>query len=727
MNKKEMNDFEEKIFENLNKEQKAAILKNDGPLRIIAGAGSGKTGVLTKKIAYLIKKMNIAPSKILALTFTNKAANEMKLRVIDIIGDEGNLANISTFHALCYKFLRSEIENLDYPKKFIVLDSTDQIYILRKIYKNMDLSSSTLSYTSTLKYISKTKISLIIDEEDKKHEEELKNDTEALKFEIYKKYCEEVNAKKYVDFDDLLILTNKILVKFPKIRKIWSSKFDYILVDEFQDTSVIQYNIIKLLSNLKNITIVGDPDQTIYSWRGADINLINNFHNDFKDTLTITMDTNYRSTKKILNAANKLIRSNKDRMPKTLKTNNDDGHPIQFQYAYSQEAEARWVVTQINELKRNKVQLKDIAIFYRSNFYSRLIESSLIADSINHKVFGGQKFFERIEIKDVISFLWTISKTTSQIHLQRILNVPARKIGPATEAKLIKFAEEQNMSLYDALIKNFKILPIPKETKSKIVDFLNEIRRHKSFIERGIPISKTIESFLNSINYIASIKEDNTESDSKLENITELLKSIELWETKNPTLKLEDYLEEISLMNMSSDLGDEAINFVTLMTIHASKGLEFKNVFLLGLNEDVFPSARISQEDDEEKRNELMEEERRLAYVAITRAKEKLFISGARGTNFIANVTNQKYPSRFISEMGIDLSTHVSDLTAIRNFENDIKINKNYIIGDFISHISFGEGVVLDIESDKMTIKFHKEEVGIKQFLKNHKSIERIN
>ncbi len=723
MNKQEINDFEEKIFSNLNKEQKAAILKNDGPLRVIAGAGSGKTGVLTKKIAYLIKKMNINPARILALTFTNKASNEMKLRVVDIIGEEGNLADISTFHSLCYKFLKSEIENINYPKKFIVLDSSDQIYILKKIYKNMDLSSSTLSYSSVLKYISKTKTESVNGEENKKTE----NDTEVLKFEIYEKYCEEVNVKKYIDFDDLLILTNKILVEFPKIRKIWSSKFDYILVDEFQDTSIIQYNIIKLLSNLKNITIVGDPDQTIYSWRGADINLINNFHNDFKDTLTITMDMNYRSTKNILNAANKLIRSNKDRIPKTLKTNSDDGHPIQFHYAYSQEAEARWVVTQINELKRNKVQLKDIAIFYRSNFYSRLIESSLITGSINHKVFGGQKFFERTEIKDVISFLWTISKSTSQIHLQRILNVPARKIGPATEAKLIKFAEEQNMTLYDALIKNFKILPIPKETKSNIVDFLNEIRRHKCFIERGISISKTIESFLNSINYIASIKEDNTESDSKLENINELFKSIDNWEARNPTLKLEDYLEEISLLNMSSDLGDGAINFITLMTIHASKGLEFKNVFLLGLNEDVFPSARISREDDEEAMNTLMEEERRLAYVAITRAKEKLFISGARGTNFIANVINQKYPSRFISEMGIDLSTHVSDLTTIRNFENDIKINKNYIIGDFISHISFGEGIVLDIENDKMTIKFHKEEVGIKQFLKNHKSIERIN
>lgn len=725
MNNEKKEIFEEEIFKNLNKEQKAAILKNDGPLRIIAGAGSGKTGVLTRKISYLIRVMKIKPERILALTFTNKAANEMKSRVVQIIGDEGNKSNISTFHALCYRFLREEITIINYPKNFIVLDATDQIYIIKKIYKEIHLASSLLSYVSILKYISKTKMSSIFPDDVKS--DEIENDTELLKKEIYEKYMSELNEKKYVDFDDLLILTNKILNEFPEIRKIWSNKFDYILIDEFQDTSIIQYNIIKLLSNFKNITIVGDPDQTIYSWRGADIDLINNFHKDFKNTTNITMDTNYRSTKNILNAANKLIRYNEERLPKTLKSSGEEGEPIEFHYAYSQEAEARWVVSQINELKKNKVQLKDIAIFYRSNFYSRLIEASLVNDSINHKVFGGQKFFERIEIKDVISFLWTISKLTPQIHLQRIINIPARKIGPVTEAKLIKFAEEKNMPLYDALVENFKVIPVPKETKIKIVSFLNEIRRHKNFIERGIPISKVIESFLNSINYMTLIKEDNNEADSKLENINELFKSIESWEAKNPTLKLEDYLEEISLMNMSSDAEEDAINYVTLMTIHASKGLEFKNVFILGLNEDVFPSARISQIDDDKKQKEKMEEERRLAYVAITRAKEKLFISGARGTNFIADVVNQKYPSRFISEMGIDVSVHVSDLTAIRNFENDIKISKNYIIGDLISHISFGDGVVLDLEGDKITIKFNKEEIGVKQFLKNHKAIERLN
>lgn len=723
MNEEEKIIFKEKIFSNLNKEQKASILKNDGPLRIIAGAGSGKTGVLTRKISYLVKIMGIKPERILALTFTNRAANEMKSRVVEIIGSEGEKISISTFHALCYKFLREEITRIDYPKNFIVLDSTDQIYILKKIYKEINLASSLLSYASMLKYISKAKISSISPAPEN---EKIENDTELLKMEIYRKYTLELKEKKYVDFDDLLILTDKILNEFRDVKKYWSSKFDYILIDEFQDTSVIQYNIIKSLSNFKDITIVGDPDQTIYSWRGADINLINNFHKDFKNTTTITMDLNYRSTKNILNAANKLIRSNEDRMPKSLKSNGEKGDPIEFHYAYSQEAEARWVVGQINELKKNKVQLKDIAIFYRSNFYSRLIESSLVSESINHKVFGGQKFFERTEIKDAISFLWTISKTSPQIHFQRIINIPSRKIGPVTEAKLIQFAYEKNLPLYDALIENFKVIPVPKETKINIVNFLNEIRRHKSFIERGISISKVIESFLNSIGYILLIKEDNTESDSKLENIQELFKSIDTWESKNPGSSLEDYLEEISLMNISSDAEEDAINYVTLMTIHASKGLEFKNVFILGLNEDIFPSARISQVDDEDSRKTKMEEERRLAYVAITRAKEKLFISGARGTNFIADVINQKYPSRFISEMGIDVSAHVSDLTAIRNFENDIKISKNYVIGDLISHISFGDGVVLDLEGDKITIKFNKAEIGVKQFLKNHKSIERL-
>lgn len=720
-----MNKEEQDIFENLNKEQKAAILKCDEPLRIIAGAGSGKTGVLTKKIAYLIQKKNIKPEKILALTFTNKAANEMKSRVIEIIGEEGKKANISTFHSLCAKFLKIEIHNLGYPQKLIIIDTTDQIYILKSIYKELDISSSIISYSSILSYISQAKISFSTPEMELKSAD---GDTNLVKAQIYEKYDTEVKFKKYVDFDDLLILTSKILEDFPDVRKYWSDKFAYILVDEFQDTSNVQYNIIKQISNKKNITIVGDPDQTIYSWRGADISLINNFDKEFPNSTTITMDVNYRSTKNILDAANKLIRSNKDRLPKSLKTNDGKGELIEFHYAYSQESEARWVVSKINELKRNKIQLKDIAILYRSNFYSRLIETSLVGELINHKIFGGQKFFELSEIKDVISFLWTLSKESPQIHLQRILNVPSRKIGPANEAKLIKFAEEKEMNLYDALIKHFKIIPVSQEIKGRIVDFLNEIRRHKSIIEKkSIPLNKILESFLNAIGYLGSIKKQSSEADAKYENIMELLKSIETWEQKNPDLTLEDYLEEISLMNISSNVEEEAINYVTLMTIHASKGLEFKNVFLIGLNEDVFPSSKITQIENASLMEEKMEEERRLAYVAITRAKERLFISGARGSNFIANLTKQKSPSRFISEMGIDVSTYVSDLMIVKNFENDIKINKNYIVGDIISHITFGEGVVLDVEGDKITIKFNNDAIGVKQLLKNHKSIERIS
>lgn len=725
MNNEDELTIDEKIFDNLNKEQKAAILKNDGPLRIIAGAGSGKTGVLTKKISYLIEKMNINPKRILALTFTNKAANEMKSRVVEIIGDKGLHAIIGTFHSVCSKFLRQEIYRLDYPKKLIILDTSDQIYILKNIYKNLEISNSIISYSSILSYISEAKNSFLTPEMKKN---DFTDDTDLLKAEIYLKYDEEIKFKKYVDFDDLLLLTNKILIDFPEIREIWSKKFDYILVDEFQDTSFVQYNIVKQISNKKNITIVGDPDQTIYSWRGADINLINNFHIDFPGTTTITMDINYRSTKNILDAANKLIRSNKDRLPKSLKSNDEVGEPIEFHYAYSQEAEARWVVNKINDLKRNKIQLKDIAIFYRSNFYSRLIEENLIKELINHKIFGGQKFFELSEIKDVLSFLWTISKESPQIHLQRILNVPSRKIGPANEAKLVQFAESKELTLYDAMIKHYKSLPVSQEIKTRIVNFLNEIRRHKSILSKGtISISKTLESFLNSIGYLSAIKSSDRENDSKFENVMELLKSIDTWQEKNPDLNVESYLEEISLISLSSGVEEDAINYITLMTIHASKGLEFKNVFLIGLNEDVFPSSKITQIENQDIIDEKMEEERRLAYVAITRAKERLFISGARGSNFIANVNKQKSPSRFISEMGIDVSSYVSDLMIIKNFESDIKINKNYIIGDVISHITFGEGVVVDLEGDKITIKFNNETVGVKQFLKNHKSIERIN
>ncbi|MGZ9428506.1 ATP-dependent helicase [Mycoplasma sp. 1012] len=725
------NDNNVKILSNLNDKQKSAVVYNQGHLRIIAGAGSGKTGVLTRKIAYLVENKITDAKKILAVTFTNKASNEMKERVINLVEEKGNEVFISTFHSLCNYILRREITNLkDYNSNFDILDSSDQKNILENIYRKLKITNRDINYSTVLEKISKWKNLEILPEEidiDK-----LEEDDEII-VDLYTEYSKELKLLKALDFDDLMIFTVKIFQQFPEIKEKWRNKFSHILVDEFQDTSELQFEIIKHLTGEKNIlTVVGDPDQTIYTWRGADVELILNFDKFFPGALTITLDQNYRSTNQILNAANSLIKNNKNRLEKNLFTDNISNEEIVFHHSFNVEVEARWVAEEINDLKRKKVQLKNIAILYRSGFYSRAFEEALIKENIPYQLLGGTKFFEKKVIKDLIAYLKVINDG-STVGLLRIINIPSRKIGPSAIQKLTEYANKRNVALFDCLIdyftnrktymkeEGFEELPLNHSLQKELVDFLNSINFARKLLKSEKSISFVLEKFIEKIKYISSIKNILDKQDA-LNNLHSLMQGIKSWESKNPNLTLNDYLHEISLLTDSDDSNYEP-NTVTLMTIHSSKGLEFQNVFLVGMAEGICPNKRTLKDEEN------IEEERRLAYVAITRAKERLFISDSGGNYF----ENQAYSqtSRFISEMGIKSEILQNFTKRTNDGQLNYKRNDktiNLVAGDLVNHIVFGEGIVLAEEGDTIIVKFKNlpEKDATKKIMKQHKSLERI-
>ena len=712
----------------LNEEQKNAVLYNDGPLRIIAGAGSGKTRVLTHKIAYLIDSLNVLPNKILALTFSNKAANEMKQRVFNLLSNNitDNLPIVSTFHALCAKILRHEIHNMNYPNDFQIIDELDQKAVLKVVYSELEVMQSQFTYASILSYIQNQKNNLI-----KPSDLDCSKD---IKAKIYNSYQEHLDKAHTLDFDDLLLFTYKLLYdeKYQNISKKWQSKFSYILVDEFQDTSSLQYLILKkLCAQTKNITIVGDPDQTIYSWRNANINIIMNFDKDYQDTKTIKLEQNYRSTKKILNAANSLIAHNKLRLDKKLYTDNDLGNDIELFAGFNNEAEANWVAQKINELKRNRVQLKNIAILFRINSYSRAIEEALIKENTIYKLFGSIKFYQREEIKDALAYLRVIHDG-SEISLLRIINKPHRKIGEVAIDKLLKFANSKKLDLFKCLETCFNEihsnLKIHNETLINIASLINEIRWARRAMQTN-PIHSTLKEFMiNRINYFEEIKSSEEEYENRMENFLSLIDAISNWEIHNKNGTIDQYLQEITLITDRDVENDDAASYVSLMTVHNAKGLEFDYVFIVGLSENIFPLKRaisISPKDDfsvldtirfKSKENiEGLEEERRLAYVAMTRAKERLFLSFAVG-----NLRNKR--SRFILESGIK---QTSSINIANSFSKSININKNIslLVGDYISHNVFGKGEIIEMRGDIITVKFSNNKIS--NFDKNHISIKK--
>ena len=702
-----MIDFNKK----LNKEQNEVVSYIKGPLAVIAGAGSGKTKTIIHKIAFLIEVRKIDPERILAVAFTNKAANEMKERLIKLIGEKASSMQISTYHSFCSKILRSEIIKIGYSRSFNILDNQDQKQILLPIYKKYNISPKILSYSSTINFISRNKI---LFNEPKKLVQEAKNDNEKVLANIYKDYSENIKKINSLDFDDLLIKTKELFDKFPKIAKIWSNKYDYVLVDEFQDTSLLQYDIIKKVSQHNRITIVGDPDQTIYTWRWANVNLINNFQDYFRKPKIIKLIQNYRSTKTILEKANRLIVHNKNRIHKTLIPNNQKKGNVDFHHASSDDSEARWIVQQIMALRKKRYQLKDVAILYRANYLSGPIEKALINSGINYVVFGGIKFFQRKEIKDVVSFI-KILNNYDEFGFKRMINIPARKIGEITLQKLENFVSSKNTTLYKGIVTYWKQLPVNKQIKRELLKFINLINKYKKALETN-SIHLVLKHFLKETNYISIW--NSTIDQSRIENIQEFIKEIKSWEKNNKNKDINDYVNEISLYTDKSEY-PFASDYVSLMTVHSAKGTEFENIFICGFSNGVFPSKRAIREGGDE----ALEEERRLAYVAVTRAKTNLFISDSRGYSIDYNF--QKKPSHFLKEMGIDVRKFTKKYIPVDDFKENYLKNKDFVIGDNISHTSFGNGVIVNVRDDVVDVVF-QDPYGVKTLLKNHKSIERL-
>lgn len=708
-------------YHDLNDKQKQAVTETQSHVRIIAGAGSGKTRVVISRIAYLIDELGILPYRILGITFTNKAANEMKERLMDTLGDQAGGVYLSTIHSFCVRFLREEIHQLHYPRNFTIVDSDDQKSILKEAYKMYGLEIKSYSYASVLDYIANCKCVGVNPEQALSIAN--KYTSEYVKAQVYEYYENRLNAMYALDFDDLLLFTRKILKMYPEIRVKWQNKFDYIHVDEFQDVDKIQYDIIKLIvSSQSYLCVVGDPDQTIYTWRGADVNLIMNFEKDFSPCTTIVLNENYRSTPSILKGANSVIKNNINRIEKDLYTNLKDVQKIVHYSASEDDLEPIWVADRISKLKMEGNSYRDMAVLYRSNYLSRTLEKKLLERKIPYRIYGGVRFYDRAEIKDSLSYLRMLIHNNSAVDLafKRIINVPKRGIGNKSVEKIEELSFNSNMNMYE-IVKSHDIC----KGKSKVAldNFITLIEKYRNLIN-SMSISMLLEALMNESGYIKMLEDDK--ETERIENIKELINDIEDFEEMYPDGTLDDYLQQIALYTDKQQ--EETGEFVQLMTIHAAKGLEFNIVFVFSMCEGIFPSERSVSEGG----RSAMEEERRLAYVAFTRARKQLYISDARGYSYVLD--RSKLPSRFIKEIDEDCILHFGVQEENRSMPKQVLIDENdshrptstSVIrlrkGDIVEHKSFGEGVVIDTQRGIWTIAF-KNKFGIRKINANHPSI----
>ena len=712
------------LDELLNPRQKEAATYLDSHLRIIAGAGSGKTRVLTYRIAYLIEEVGIEPRHILAITFTNKAANEMKERVIQLLGDYASGALLCTIHSLCVRILRQNIRALNYPNNFIIMDEEDQKSLLKKIFKERQIDQKTISVKSCISYISTCKIAGVTPERAFSFAGDfIGEQKKAIAYQDYEQYKED---HFMLDFDDLLLKTVELFEKYPEILERWQRQFQFIHVDEFQDVSEVDYKLIKYLSGKSTLCVVGDPDQTIYSFRGSDIHFIMNFDKDFPHTKTVILDQNYRSTKTILDISNNLIRKNKNRLEKDLFTELEDGPKVLHYSGVDEEAEANFVCDTIEEIiqKVDGVNYHDFAILYRANYLSRSFEQKLIQRQIDYKIFGGLKFFNRKEIKDALSYI-RLMVNKDDLSFERIVNVPARGVGEKTLQKIQNKAIEYGMSNYDALSMFYDEMGLSSKAKKQLGEFVRCIENAKS---SHLSLPNVFEKLLTDVGYFHMLKND--QDDNRIQNLMELKNSITNYMNTHPdTATFESYLQDIALYTSQDDVFDD--EYVSLMSIHMAKGLEFNYVFVVGLSEDVFPSFRsISEAGDDG-----MEEERRLAYVAFTRAKKRLYLTDSQGFNFITN--SPKMSSRFIDEIGSDRVEHKGNPSQFKPKEylnlgptveemigdNEVEEWKQ---GDLVQHDTFGKGVIVKVNGTTLDIAFSVP-YGIKTLMAHHKALRKLS
>lgn len=638
----------DKLLNGLNPEQQKAVKTLDGPLLLMAGAGSGKTRVLTHRIGYLMVEKGINPYNILAITFTNKAAREMRERIHKMMGGAADDIWISTFHSMCVRILRRDIDRLGFNRNFTILDSTDQQSVIKSILKDKNMDPKKFDPRAILGTISSAKNELITPEEYAKTAGDYFSQKVS---DVYEEYQRRLRKNQALDFDDLIMTTITLFMRVPEVLEFYQRKFQYIHVDEYQDTNRAQYMLVKLLAQrFQNLCVVGDSDQSIYRWRGADIANILSFEKDYPNASVILLEQNYRSTKKILLAANMVIQNNMNRKPKNLWTENAEGNKIMYYRADSEQGEAQFVIGKIQELLRNGRKLSDIAILYRTNAQSRVIEESFLKSNIDYNIVGGIKFYDRKEIKDVLAYLRLISNPDDDISLQRVINVPKRAIGSTSIDKIANFATMHDLSMYQAL-ETIEMIGLSPKAEKAAIEFRNLIRNY-THQQEYLSVTELVEEVLDKSGYREMLKaEKSIESQSRLENLDEFLTVTKSFEESSEDKTLVAFLTDLALVadiDRLDDDGQKKTDVVTLMTLHSAKGLEFPVVFLIGMEEGVFPHSRSLMEEME------MEEERRLAYVGITRAEEELFITNAQMRTLFGR-TNMNPESRFIKEIPAEL------------------------------------------------------------------------
>ena len=724
------------LVSNMNKEQSEAVRTTEGPLLIMAGAGSGKTRVLTHRIAYLLDEKDVSPYNILAITFTNKAAKEMKERVEHLVGEEAQVIWMSTFHSMCVKILRRDADRIGIERNFTIIDPTDQKSVIKDVLKNENIDSKRFEPRMFIGAISNLKNELKTPEDAMKEANDFHSQMVAT---VYSGYQRQLSRNEALEIDDLIMKTIRLFERERDALEYYQNKFQYIHVDEYQDTNKAQYTLVKLLaSKFKNLCVVGDSDQSIYGWRGADIQNILSFEEDYPEAKTIFLEQNYRSTKTILTAANEVIKHNTERKPKGLWTANNGGEKIKYYEAMTERDEAEYVVREIIKHRKSGKDYNDMAILYRTNAQSRVLEETFMKSNIPYTMVGGQKFYDRKEIKDLLSYLRIVANSNDDISLQRIINVPKRGIGPSSVDKIQRYALDNNISMFDAL-GEVDFIGLSKKVTQECIQFYEMVQnliKEQEFLE----ISEIVEEILEKSGYRQMLEHEQTiESRSRLENIDEFMSVPKDYEKDTP-------LEEQSLINFLTDLSlvadiDEAQidSGVTLMTMHSAKGLEFPIVFLMGMEESLFPHIRAIKSDDEHE----MEEERRICYVAITRAEEVLYITHAT-SRMLFGRSQANLPSRFLKEIPEELLetpakskrqtiTSKSTTPSKRGFSKRTTSTKKQVsasdwkVGDKVTHKSWGEGMVSNVSekngSVELDIIFKSE--GPKRLLAQFAPIEK--
>ena len=686
-------------LDNLNEMQRKACEYVDGPLLVLAGAGSGKTKVLTTRVAYLINVCGISPNNILAITFTNKAAKEMKDRIFKMLGSVAYDIQISTFHSLGVLFIKENYELLGYKKNFTILDSDDSLTIIKKIIKDLGYDIKYYNPKMIRNLISSAKNELI---DEYQYENFANTEETRVASLVYHRYQKKLLASNSLDFDDLLTKPIELLRKNPDILKKYQERFQYILIDEYQDTNEAQYILSKLLSaKHRNICVVGDNDQSIYSFRGSNYRNILNFEKDYKDAKIIMLEENYRSTKNILNVANSIIKNNKERKDKNLWTNNIDGDKVIYHTSLNEKDEADYVIKEIDKLLNDGVSKKDIAILYRTNAQSRNLEDGFLVSNIPYRIIGSFYFYNRKEIKDLISYLRLVYNEDDDVSLLRAINVPKRGIGEKTIENLSTLALEEEKSIYNVISKGKEL-----EFKKIIEDIKNELN--------NLSLTELVDYILDKSGIRAELESENSvESEIRLENLEEFKSITKNFEDRYGVASLEDFLEELSLVaDIEEHKGvDDA---VTLMTVHSAKGLEFDYVFVVGLEEGIFPHNNSIFEGN-------IEEERRLMYVAVTRASKKLWLVNTK-ERLLYGERRSNPVSRFIKE--IDEIYLESDEKI--GYNSSEYTDDTYSVGEHINHDIYGEGVIVDVKDAVITVAF-KHPIGIKTLIKGHKSIKKVS